>query len=600
MKKIARILSLFILLSVLAFPNFTVAETDNAINFLKLQTQDAWITQALVAAGEDGLELSHLDQVSGNLSTDYAKTILALSAAGENPYTYGNIDYVAKLKTYYNNNQIGDDSLLNDDAWSILALASVGEGNSDIVTYAKDFLLSNQNIDGGWGYAVGGDSDTNDTAAILLALIEAGVSSSDVSVAKAISYLQSVQNEDGGFGWQLGSSSDSGSDSWVIIALNKIGIDASDWTKGAENPISHLNSLQDIDGGFWWVEPGSSDFNNKAMTAYAVIALKDKSFPIGYHSESNSIPSGSHSIRIEGQNSTICDSYGEGDTVLEVIKDAAVSCGYSYNIEDTAYGSYLNKINNEEASGTSGWMYFVNYTSPLVGMSDYFLGDGDEILLYYGEWGWPPLRLVLSNDSVSSGESVTATVELFNNDSWNLLEGASIKGLDQDYITDSSGQATLSLPDGAYVLFAQKEDYIRSDKNNLFVGSGYSNNIGLSVEIEQSNNGSVLGDNISGQTIKFSITPNQISFGKMAPGDENSQDVTLLNESDFGLEITARVSGDSVFENNIKIEESDWSDFSNNINNGESKDVAVKLSVPNDYLDSGVKTGEIIFWAQRN
>lgn len=285
----------FILISLLilaaaGFADSVSAGLPEAAGYLKSQAPDAWITQALIAAGETNVPTDHLKIVvegALNPANDYAKTILALAAAGKNPTTFGEIDYVAKLKSYYNNNQMGDVALLNDDIWSILALASIKEADSLEAVAAKDFLLSNQNVDGGWGYAVGGASGSNDTAAAIMALREMGLEADNPVITNAVAFLHTLQNNDGGFindpAW--GTTSDSGSDSWVISAIYKIGQDPSAWIKSGNNPLVHLRSLQDnADGGFWWVDPaGNPTFNNKAMTAYAVIALAGKSFPIGYY-----------------------------------------------------------------------------------------------------------------------------------------------------------------------------------------------------------------------------------------------------------------------------------------------------------------------------
>lgn len=285
-------LAALLALVVIGLPNFALAGMPEAVDYLKNQTPDAWITQALIAAGETNVSVSHLKSVAEggfNPTNDYAKVILALAAAGENPTTFGKIDYVAKLKTYYDGTQMGDATLLNDDIWSILALASIKKTGSAEAIAAKNFLLSHQNADGGWGYAVGGSSGSNDTAAAIMALIEAGVEANNSAITKAAVFLHTLQNADGGFmndpAW--GTDSDSGSDGWVISAIYKIGQDpVSDaWVKTGHNPLTHMRSLQDsADGGFWWVDPaGNPAFNNKAMTAYAVIALAGKSFPVGYY-----------------------------------------------------------------------------------------------------------------------------------------------------------------------------------------------------------------------------------------------------------------------------------------------------------------------------
>ncbi|MBA3047734.1 DUF4430 domain-containing protein [Candidatus Falkowbacteria bacterium] len=584
---------LFIALALIFSPILAVADIGSAVVYLQAQPQDAWITQALSAAGADNIATDHLTNVSGTSATDYAKAILALAAVGENPKTFGNIDYVAKLKTYLNNNQIGDESLLNDDIWSILALASVGEVNSNEAMAAKNYLMSNQNTDGGWGYAVNGDSDTNDTAAAIMALVEAGISVADSVIVNAVNYLELSQNNDGGFPYDpasdWGTDSDSGSDSWVISALYKIGQNPADWDKNNNNPISHLESLQDAGGGFWWVEPGTSEWNNKAMTAYAVIALSGKSFPVGYWTAD----SGDYHLRIEGQNNMICDVYVAGDTALEVVENAAEICGYSYVITDSSFGSYLSQINNESGSGMIGWMYFVNYESPLIGAADYTLSQGDEVLWYYGEWGWQPARLSVSANNLATGRSIAMTVEYFDGQAWNALQDAVIKGGDQDYTTDASGQAMAVLPDGYYNLFAEKDSFIRSNQEEVFVGDGISQNIALSVEIIQSEN-----SNVAGESIIFEISASRLDFGKMKPGDAASQSLDIINSGTVDLTITASVSGDLLFLNNLRLDNQIWQNFGNTLAASESKEVNAELNIPENYFGSGIKTGELIFWAR--
>ncbi|MDO8668342.1 MAG: terpene cyclase/mutase family protein [bacterium] len=281
-------LAVFFALAAISLPNYASAGLPEAVVYLKSQAPDAWITQALIAAGETDAPTDHLTSVveSSSPTTDYAKVILALAAAGKNPTTFGDIDYVAKLEKYFENGQMGDANLLNDDIWSILALASIKKIGSVEATAAKNFLLSHQNENGGWGYAVGGASDTNDTAAAIMALIEMGLEPSDTVIISALDYLQSAQNDDGGFTYDpnsiFGTDSDSGSDAWVISSIYKVGQDPTSWIKNGNNPLAHMQSLQDnSDGGFWWIT-GESEYNTKAMTAFVAIALAGKSFPVGY------------------------------------------------------------------------------------------------------------------------------------------------------------------------------------------------------------------------------------------------------------------------------------------------------------------------------
>lgn len=561
------------------------------VTYLQGQTQDAWITQALVAAGQVDVPTDHLSSVSGILATDYAKTILALAAAGEDPTAFGSIDYVAKLKTYHSNNQMGDENLLNDDFWSVLALASVDEINSTESQNAKNFILANQNNDGGWGYNVGGESDSNDTAAAVMALVEAGVSVSDGVITNAVNYLKSTQNDDGGFGWSQGDPSDSGSDAWVMSAIYKLGQDPVSWTKNSHHPVEHLETLQDTDGGFWWVEPGTSDFNNKAMTTFAVVALAGKTYPVGYWQPN----AGKYHLRIEGQSGTMCDVYVEGTTALDVVENGSVVCGYTYNIEDTAYGPYLNQINNETAQGMSGWMYFVNFISPVVGANDYTLQEGDEVLWYYGDWGWMPTRLLVDDNNVESGQCVLVSVDYFDGQNWLDLEGATIKGGVGEYTTDAQGQAGLDLSDGRYELYVEKHSYIRSNREVVLVGQGAAQSVGMKVEIDQTGDG---GGGVGGESIVLVVDPDELNFGKLKPGQTGKQDVILSNQGTVELNINTVVTGDELFVANTKINDQVWSAYQTDLNKDQQTAAEVSLCVPSNYVGAGVKSGELIFWAR--
>lgn len=582
-----------VLMLTLLQPVVVSADLPSAITYLKAHPQDAWTTQALIAAGETSINTDHLQSVSGSQAVDYAKAILGLTAAGKNPSTFGSVDYVAKLKTYFNNNQIGDESLLNDDAWSILALSSADEEDTDEVTSAKNFLLSHQNVDGGWSYAVNGDSDTNDTAAVLMALVEAGISTDNDAIKKAVIYLHNAQNDDGGFGWMTGSTSDSGSDAWAISAIYKIGQQPTDWEKNGNNPLTHLQSLQDNDGGFWWVKVGTSDFNNKAMTAYAVIALAGKSYPLGYYQKNTELPDGTYHLRIEGKNGTICDANVAGDTALTIVQNAASICNYSYNIENTSYGLYLQKINNEVGVGMSGWLYLVNSLSPSAAAADYILKKGDEVLWYYGEWGWWPTKLKAAKNNVATGEAVNTTVEYFDGQSWQPLAEAVIKGANQDYFTNSAGQVSLSLSDGFYNLKAEKSGYIRSNKLVVSVGSGIQQNVNMTVEV---NNGTL----IEGESIIFSVSPDKVDFGKMKPGEEKDSNITLANQGTVSLQVSAVVSGDNLFTDNLKLDDKIWAEFNELLSVNDNHPVKSSLKIPSSYLSSGVKSSELIFWAKSN
>ena len=250
----------------------------------------AWAIMAISAAGEDPdnwkVETNSIvaylrDNASslGDIATDWARSILAIAAAGENPWNFGGVDYVAKLKTYHDGSQIGSASLLNDDFWGVLALISVSESqSSEIITDSVAFIKDNQNADHGWSHVAGGTSDVDNTAAAIMALIAAGESASSSTIVNALSYLKSTQQNDGGFLSE--GSTNSAADSWSINAIVAAGQNptSNDWTKNGNNPVGHLLSLQIADGSFNWTANLNS--NPEWMTAYAIPALLGKPYPL--------------------------------------------------------------------------------------------------------------------------------------------------------------------------------------------------------------------------------------------------------------------------------------------------------------------------------
>src|SRR3989339_1639687 len=115
---------------ILVLPLAAQAGLPEAVTYLKTQTLDDWITQGLVATGET-VDPTPLQSFGGSSVTDYAKRIMALVAAGKNPATYTGTDLITGLKSFEQSGQIGDTALINDDAWGIMALSSVGTPTSD-------------------------------------------------------------------------------------------------------------------------------------------------------------------------------------------------------------------------------------------------------------------------------------------------------------------------------------------------------------------------------------------------------------------------------------------------------------------------------------
>jgi hypothetical protein len=190
-----------------------------ALNYLLAHPGSTWATMGIAALGGTPPPLSYLQGQNPESAIELAGPILAIVAAGQNPYSFGGTDYVSKLKSQFNSNQLGDVALLNDDIFGSLALLSVGLSPSDnILLQIKNYILDNQNPDGGFSFQAGSASDSNTTAAALAALKALGLTETNPQIQKSLAYLKSVQNSDGGFGYAGNAKSDAASTAWVLWA----------------------------------------------------------------------------------------------------------------------------------------------------------------------------------------------------------------------------------------------------------------------------------------------------------------------------------------------------------------------------------------------
>jgi hypothetical protein len=573
----------------------TASDLTASINYLKQQAPTPWVTMALAGAGETASDMDYLKLVSSGQESafTYAKYVLALASWGKNPTNFGSQDYVAKLKSYFVNNQFGDETLLNDDFWAVLALGACGQEYSPQAQKAKDFILAHQNNDGGWGYQVGAESDTNDTAAAVIALLETGVAKDSSVLQKAQAYLKSSQNDDGGFGYTASAASDSCSDGWVISALYKLGQDpaSSSWLKNSKSPLTSLQSFRDTDGGFWWQKPG----DNKICTSYAVLALAGKTFPVA--SAFNE-----HYLRIEGKEAKICQTKANSVTALGLVSKAVANCGYQFTINDyPGLGLYLAKINQE-----TDWMYMVNYLLPMVGGDSYYLALGDEVLWYAGEWldkGWQATKLVMQ----TADNQLQLQAQYFNSttSSWqNFQQPIKLLVSGQEMDTDSFGKLSLGLAvfsSGIHPLQVKRQvidgiGYLASEAVTYKSGEAPSSHqASLKVEIEGIQ---PLAD-LNQESISFSLSPDNFNFGKLKPGATAAIKLNLQNGT-ADIVLQAEVSGDNVFKDNLKISEQIWSAFSLAVAANQTKQVNLKLLVPSSYSGAaGVKEGELTFWATK-
>jgi len=196
-------------------------------------------------------------------------------------------------------------------------------------------------------------------------------------------------------------------------------------------------------------------------------------------------------IRIEGKNETICstnitltnksinitansgNNYSiNGLSILSALDKASKTCIFDYRINDTwyaYYGLFLQSISND----SDWWHYWINYNLPMVSIDKYILNNSDYILLGYSEtWMPSPLRISLDKNSVLIDEEFTVHVEAINNTAWNPVKDAIVYVGNLSFKTDADGNIKISISSpGIYEVYAEKNNYIRSERKELIVTS---------------------------------------------------------------------------------------------------------------------------------
>ena len=248
-----------------------------------------WLVIALARSGRDVPD-SYYDsvvkavqsakgQLSEKKSTEYARTILALTAIGKDPADVGGYDLLAGLADM-------DDVTYQGINGAIFALLALDSGKYDVPAAAEGgtqvtrdglvaYILAQQLSDGGWALS-GTSADPDVTAMALQALApyRTGDETVDAAVDKGVQLLSDMQLSDGGYSsW---GTLNSESCAQVLIALATLGIDPVSDSRFAKNGLTVLDALlaYAVSGGFRHTVDGEADAIATeqalcALTAYA-------------------------------------------------------------------------------------------------------------------------------------------------------------------------------------------------------------------------------------------------------------------------------------------------------------------------------------------
>ena len=364
-----------------------------------------------------------INDIANIKDTDLAKVILCLTSMG--------VD-ARELYRINNNTPINLIDKLNNathstSAWSapyILAAYNRGEYSSrEKELNLVNALLDTQKDDGSWDEF--GTIDTTANAISGLAFymddedeeIKEKVNS---AITSAVSYLSANQNQDGSFSDPF-SGANSNSTSMVIIALCAVGIDPENselFTKNENTVLDALLSfVLDDNSGIGFLDNDvinsySTEQGFRALTAVMQTIKSGTPYNIydfsslsleSAREQGQAVPEGvtppspgsetiavrvtiktekqywlnSYCVIIPKDNATACDAFVKACRDNSLIQTGAER-GY---IQSITRGS--ETLSEFDGGKDSGWLYKVNGVSPMVGLMDYSIKDGDNIVVYY-------------------------------------------------------------------------------------------------------------------------------------------------------------------------------------------------------------------------
>ncbi len=196
---------------------------------------------------------------------EYAKAVLVLTAAGQNPQDFAGYDLTLPLQDVENVASQG----LNAVAYALLALNSRDYGTEDISRQYVQAALEQQKPDG--GFTLFGDSDPDITALVLQALAPYQAEEAvGQAIERGLACLSAMQKESGGFeSWGIEASE---STAQVMIALCGLDIDLEDprFVKAGGNLLENLYSYRLENGAY---RHAAGEDENSLATVQAFMAL---------------------------------------------------------------------------------------------------------------------------------------------------------------------------------------------------------------------------------------------------------------------------------------------------------------------------------------
>jgi prenyltransferase beta subunit len=194
------------------------------------------------------------NDLNSSIITDNERRAMSLMSLGVNPYNGTSIDYINKIISSFDGNQIGDTHIYNDDIFSLIVLSHCGyTKNDEMIKKIVSYVISKQSSDGSWG-------GVDMTSASIQALDNfKSLEGAQDSISKGEAYLLKEQKTDGSFGNVFSTS-------WAIQALSL----SNSFDLEINKAINYLSNQQNEDGGL--ITDGGVT-NRVWATSYAIPAV---------------------------------------------------------------------------------------------------------------------------------------------------------------------------------------------------------------------------------------------------------------------------------------------------------------------------------------
>lgn len=220
-------------------------------------------------------------------TTAFERELMVVNASGTDPHDFAGYDLVGEVLARARPDDgsfpyvPGGRGEINDTIFAMVALAPIQEPAAQAaVQSAADWLIGQQDEDGGWSFEVkGGRTEADLTGAAIQALRAAGRADTEAE-RRGLQYLREMQAPDGGFPEFPGEAeSNVASTAWAVQGIWAAGQDPETWSEeGGVEPLSYMASMQQPDGHIRW--KASEDLNGVWMTAYVAPAFAGQAWPI--------------------------------------------------------------------------------------------------------------------------------------------------------------------------------------------------------------------------------------------------------------------------------------------------------------------------------